>query len=62
MKTNDDVIIEFNELMGIYQFDNDMPESKALNFARPEMLKRMERAGEKRTDAVYRFKQLINTK
>ena len=61
MKENEDVVIEFHELMGIYQFDHGMTPEKALLFARPEMLKRMERAGEKRNEAVYRFKNLIDT-
>lgn len=62
MKDDEDVVIEFNELMGIYQFENQMTLEKALLFARPEMLKRMEQAGEKKSEAVYRFKHLINTK
>lgn len=62
MKRDDDVVVEFNELMAICVYDNNMPDSKALNFARPEMLKRMVRAGEERHDAVMRFKNLTKHK
>ena len=61
-KTDEDIIIEREELMGIYIGDENMSEDKAVNFVRKEMLNRMERAGDSRQEAVYRFHKLKKVK
>ena len=60
MKSDEDVIIEREELMAIHTIDNGLSETRAINGARPEMLRRMERAGESRQEAVFRYQKLQN--